>query len=30
MCDSSVRFANDEIDLRTWRALDLSEGGESE
>jgi prepilin-type N-terminal cleavage/methylation domain-containing protein/prepilin-type processing-associated H-X9-DG protein len=30
MCDASVRFVTDGIDLRTWRALATREGGESE
>jgi prepilin-type N-terminal cleavage/methylation domain-containing protein/prepilin-type processing-associated H-X9-DG protein len=28
MCDASVRFVTDGIDLRTWRALATREGGE--
>jgi prepilin-type processing-associated H-X9-DG protein len=30
MCDASVRFVTDGIDLRTWRALATREGGEVE
>jgi prepilin-type N-terminal cleavage/methylation domain-containing protein/prepilin-type processing-associated H-X9-DG protein len=30
MCDASVRFVTDEIDLRTWRALGTRDGGDSE
>ena len=30
MCDASVRFVTDEIDLRTWRALATRDGGEAE
>ncbi len=29
MCDASVRFVSDGIDLRTWRALATREGGEA-
>jgi hypothetical protein len=28
MCDASVRFVVDGIDLRTWRALGTRDGGE--
>jgi prepilin-type processing-associated H-X9-DG protein len=30
MCDASVRFVADGVDLRTWRALATREGGENE
>jgi prepilin-type processing-associated H-X9-DG protein len=30
MCDASVRFVADDVDLRTWRALATRDGGESE
>jgi prepilin-type N-terminal cleavage/methylation domain-containing protein/prepilin-type processing-associated H-X9-DG protein len=30
MCDASVQFVTDGVDLRTWRALATREGGESE
>jgi prepilin-type processing-associated H-X9-DG protein len=30
MCDASVRFVTNEIDLRTWRALATRDGGETE
>jgi prepilin-type N-terminal cleavage/methylation domain-containing protein/prepilin-type processing-associated H-X9-DG protein len=30
LCDASVRFVIDGVDLRTWRALATREGGESE
>ncbi len=30
MCDASVRYVTDGVDLRTWRALATREGGESE
>lgn len=29
MCDASVRFVTDGVDLRTWRALGTREGGEA-
>lgn len=29
MCDASVQFINEEIDLRVWRALSTSKGGET-
>ena len=28
LCDGSVRFYNDEIDIRVWRALGTTQGGE--
>jgi prepilin-type processing-associated H-X9-DG protein len=29
LCDGSVRFFGDEIDLNVWRALSTSQGSES-
>ena len=28
MCDASVRFVNDSIDLLVWRAMATKDGGE--
>jgi hypothetical protein len=30
MCDGSVRYFSDTINLQTWRALSTSDGGETD